>query len=113
MLFSAASEQQIERIFHAALSEMGGMLRVPTGRAQSQIDSVADVIIEQVGGTKSSKVVFKAKIVAVERKTVKGHVYGEVVISANDVSGVQISGLLKIPFKNENIVAIAIGRCLI
>ena len=36
-----------------------------------------------------------------ERKTVKGHVYGEVVISANDVSGVHISGLLKIPVQER------------
>ncbi|KAF8214093.1 hypothetical protein K438DRAFT_1750174 [Mycena galopus ATCC 62051] len=36
--------------------------------------------------------------------TVKGHVYGEVVISASDVSG----GLLKISFKNKDIIAIAV-----
>jgi DUF917 family protein len=43
---------------------------------------------------------------------VKGHVYGEVLISASDVSGaggaVEFTGMFKIPFKNENILATAI-----
>ncbi|KAJ6610392.1 hypothetical protein B0H10DRAFT_2166071 [Mycena sp. CBHHK59/15] len=71
------------------------------------------MIIEEVGGKKSAKVLFKGKIVSVERKMVKGHVYGEVVISATDVSStadkVQFSGTLKIPFKNKNIMATAVG----
>lgn len=82
-------------------------------RSRNQIDSVADAIIEEVGGNKSAKVLFKGKIVSVERKTIKGHVHGEVVISASDVSGagraVEFSGVLKIPFKNENIMASAVG----
>ncbi|KAF7355763.1 DUF917-domain-containing protein [Mycena sanguinolenta] len=135
LLLSGASEKLIERIFRAALSEMGSHVACAKGpcsgkntkewvidntislawrigravalcRVKNQIDFVADAIIEQVGGRESAKVLFRGKIVSVERKTVKGHVYGEVVISASDVS--ELSGLLKIPFKNENIVALAV-----
>ncbi|KAJ7118585.1 hypothetical protein C8R43DRAFT_1153344 [Mycena crocata] len=141
VLLSGASEKLIERIFRAALAEMGSHVACAKGpctgkntktyvvehiislawrigravalcRSKNQIDSVAEVIIEQVGGNKSAKVLFKGKIVSVERNTVKGHVYGEVVISASDVSdscdGVQFSGSMKIPFKNENILATTI-----
>ncbi|KAJ7462166.1 hypothetical protein FB451DRAFT_1353080 [Mycena latifolia] len=142
ILLSGSSEKLIERIFRAALSEMGSHVACAKGpctgkntkayvvehtislawrigravalcRSKNQIDSVADAIIAEVGGEKSAKVLFKGKIVSVERKTVKGHVYGEMIISATDVSGagegVQFSGLLKIPFKNENIVATAVS----
>ncbi|CAK5262863.1 unnamed protein product [Mycena citricolor] len=144
ILLSGTSEKQIERIFRAALSEMGSHVGCAKGpctglntkrfvventislawrigravalcRSKNQTDSVAEAIIEQVGGSDSAKVLFKGKIVSVERKTVHGHVYGEVVISAADVSGSgpgasaqpQFSGSLKIPFKNENILALA------
>ncbi|KAF8214085.1 hypothetical protein K438DRAFT_1902196 [Mycena galopus ATCC 62051] len=136
LLLSGASEKLIERIFRAALSEMGSHVACAKGpcsgkntkvyvventislawrigravalcRSKNQIDSVAEAIIDEVGGKESAKLLFRGKIVSVERKTVKGHVYGEVVISASDVSGV-VSGLLKIPFKNENIMAIAV-----
>ncbi|KAJ6515387.1 hypothetical protein C8R45DRAFT_888175 [Mycena sanguinolenta] len=135
VLLSGASEKLIERIFRAALSEMGSHVACAKGpcsgkdtkkwvventvslawrigravalcRAKNQIDFVADAIIEQVGGRESAKVLFRGKIVSVERRTVKGHVYGEVGISASDEG--EFSGLLKIPFKNENIVAIAV-----
>lgn len=142
LLLSGASEKLIERIFRAALSEMGSHVACAKGpctgkntktyvvehtislawrigravalcRSKNQIDSVAEAIIAEVGGDKSAQVLFKGKIISVERKTVKGHVYGEVVVSASDVSGagdgVQFSGLLKIPFKNENILATAVG----
>ncbi|KAJ7265469.1 hypothetical protein B0H12DRAFT_1262176 [Mycena haematopus] len=141
LLLSGTSEKLIERIFRAALSEMGSHVGCAKGpcsgkdskkyvventislawrigravalcRSKNQIDSVADMIIEEVGGRDSAKLLFRGKIVSVERKLVKGHVYGEVVISATDVSGAggpaEFSGLLKIPFKNENIVAIAV-----
>ncbi|KAJ4486286.1 hypothetical protein J3R30DRAFT_3655485 [Lentinula aciculospora] len=150
LMLSATSERQIERAFRAALSEMGSHVGCAKGpcsgkdmktwviehtislswrigrsialcRARNDIDHVAEAIIEQVGGEKAAKVLFKGKIVEVERKTVKGHSYGEVVISAADVSGngngftgvcgtaVEFKGRLKIPFKNENILAIAMS----
>lgn len=45
----------------------------------------------------------RGKIVAVERKLLKGHVYGEVAIVDAD------GGRLTIPFKNENLVATRVG----
>ncbi|KAJ3987540.1 hypothetical protein F5890DRAFT_1497473 [Lentinula detonsa] len=150
MMLSATSERQIERAFRAALSEMGSHVGCAKGpcsgkdmktwvieytlslswrighsialcRARNDIDHVAEAIIEQVGGKQAAKILFKGKIIEVERKTVKGHSYGEVVISAADVSGngngpasaskkaTEFTGKLKIPFKNENIVAIAVS----
>lgn len=138
-MLSARSEKQIERALRAALSEMGssvGCARGPCSgaqmkswvientvslswrigravalyRAQNNIDHLAEGIIDEVGGAEGAKVLFKGKIINVERKTVKGHSYGEVLISAADVSGSgdadKFTGTLKIPFKNENIVAI-------
>lgn len=138
---SATSERMIERAFRAALSEMGSYVGCAKGpcsgratkewvventislawrigravalcRARGEIDSVADAIIDQVGGHDAAKLLFRGKIVAVERKLIKGHVYGEVVIAsvADDaVPGAQerrvFTGKMKIPFKNENIVA--------
>ncbi|KAK7013143.1 DUF917-domain-containing protein [Favolaschia claudopus] len=141
LLLSGASEKLIERIFRAALSEMGSHVACAKGpcsgkktkeyvventislawrigravalcRANNQIDNVAEAIIEEVGGKQSAKVLFQGKIISVERKTVKGHVHGEVLLSASDINNEELpaefSGKLKIPFKNENIVAIAI-----
>ncbi|KAK7466917.1 hypothetical protein VKT23_003981 [Stygiomarasmius scandens] len=144
LMLTGTTEKQIERAFRAALSEMGSHVACAKGpytglktkayaventislswrigravalcRAKNDIDNVADVIIGQVGGPEAAKVLFKGKIVNVERNTVKGHVYGEVVIAAADVSGNGTSsngfrGQMKIPFKNENIVAMAISE---
>ena len=137
MFLKATSEEMIERALRAALSEMGsfvGLARGPysglktkayiventvslawrIGRAvalcrqSSQLDNVAEVIVEELGGHESGKVLFKGKIVDVARKLIKGHTYGEVVIEATDISGkgtVEFKGKMKIPFKNENIMA--------
>lgn len=135
----ATSENQIERSFRAALSEMGshvGSAKGPyTGlktkkygvehtvslawrigravalcRQQHDMDHIAEAIIGEVGGDESAKVLFKGKIVGVERKLIKGHVYGEVFIEATDVTGkvgtCEFEGTLKIPFKNENLIAV-------
>ncbi|KAJ8072196.1 hypothetical protein PM082_015754 [Marasmius tenuissimus] len=146
LMLSATTERMVERAFRAALSEMGshvGCAKGPTTgarvkswvventvslawrigravalcRARNNIDFVTDAIIDEVGGKAAAKVLFKGKIVGVERKTVKGHVYGEVTIAAADVSG-SGSGTgdsfegqkLRIPFKNENIIAVRIGK---
>ncbi|KAK7044090.1 hypothetical protein VNI00_007806 [Paramarasmius palmivorus] len=143
LMLTGTTEKMIERAFRAALAEMGSHVACAKGpttgakvkswaventislswrigravalcRAQNNIDYVADAIIDQVGGPEASKVLFKGKIVGVERKTVKGHVYGEVIISAADVSGSGsgsgevFKGKLKIPFKNENILAVRV-----
>ncbi|KAI0029784.1 hypothetical protein K488DRAFT_55600 [Vararia minispora EC-137] len=133
----ATSEKMVERAFRAALAEMGSMVgfaKAPfTGketkawavrntvslswrigravalcRARSEMDAVADVIVDAVGGPDTARVLFRGKIVAVERKLIKGHVYGEVTIAGAD--GTPFAGAaLKIPFKNENLVATRVG----
>jgi DUF917 family protein len=82
---------------------------VALSRSLNQIDTVAESIISEVGGDDSAKVLFKGKIVAVERTLRMGHVYGEVIIEGMSLKGEgesEFNGRLKIPFKNENIVAI-------
>ncbi|KAL1742325.1 hypothetical protein HDZ31DRAFT_66082 [Schizophyllum fasciatum] len=132
VMTSATTEKMIERAFRAALAEMGSHVACAKGpttgartkswavqhtislawrvgravalcRAQNQLDAVADVIIDSVGGPSTARTLFRGKIVSVERKTVKGHAYGEVVIKAQEGDGFE--GVMKIPFKNENILA--------
>ncbi|KAH8687733.1 hypothetical protein BGZ60DRAFT_522381 [Tricladium varicosporioides] len=132
----AKSELMVERAFRAALSQMGSHVGCAKGpitgantkswvvehtislswrigravalsRAQNQIDTVAESIIKEVGGDESAKVLFKGKIVGVERTLRMGHVYGEVVVeSTEEIGKGGRKERLKIPFKNENIVAI-------
>lgn len=143
---SANSEKMIERAFRAALSEMGSHVACAKGpcsgrnakswvventislawrvgravalcKSRNELDSVTDVIIDEVGGKESAKVLFKGKIVGVDRRVVKGHVYGEVVIAAIESEETEegdggqqwgkerFSGTVKVPFKNENILA--------
>ncbi|RDW94463.1 actin-like ATPase [Coleophoma crateriformis] len=130
----ATSELMVERAFRAALSTMGSHVACAKGpitgtntknwvventislswrigravalaRQTHQIDSVAEAIIGEVGGHQSAKVLFRGKIVGVERTLRMGHVYGEVII---EESGLGKVGRMKIPFKNENIVAIQV-----
>ncbi|KAK1468160.1 hypothetical protein CCUS01_06662 [Colletotrichum cuscutae] len=141
----ASSDKQVERVMRAALAEMGSQVAVADppvtgaetkrwvvehtisqswriGRAVAMarklncIDNVAENIVEECGGHGSAKVLFKGKIVGVERVLRKGHVYGELVIEGADISSSeepgqepkkeQFTGFVKIPFKNENIAVI-------
>jgi DUF917 family protein/N-methylhydantoinase A/oxoprolinase/acetone carboxylase beta subunit len=130
---SATSDLKVEQVVRAALSQMGSAVgtadapvtgaetkrwavehtislswrigrAVATARKENRIDSVAESIIDAVGGSKTGRVLFKGKIVGVERKLYMGHVYGEVIVEGADT----FSGKIKIPFKNENIAAIRI-----
>ncbi|THZ92560.1 DUF917-domain-containing protein [Aureobasidium pullulans] len=132
---TAVSDLAVERIIRAALSQMGshvGCAEGPVtgaetkrwavehtislswriGRAVAQarqtnrIDTVAESIIAEVGGPSAAKVIFKGKIIVVERTLRNGHVYGEVIIeAASDSTPSEFKGRVKIPFKNENIAA--------
>ncbi|KAK0470131.1 uncharacterized protein EV420DRAFT_1616471 [Desarmillaria tabescens] len=133
------TEKLVERAFRAALSEMGSHVACARGpitgaktkayavqhtislswrigravalcRAKNEIDYVSEAIISEAGGPESAKILFKGKIVQIERRTVIGHLFGEITIKAADVSGSrnmgeEFSGSMKIPFKNENLVA--------
>lgn len=129
---TAASDLKVEQVIRSALSQMGSAVgtadapvtgeetrrwavehtislswrigrEVARARKENRIDSVAEFIIDAVGGSETGRVLFKGKIVGVERKLRNGHVYGEVIIEGTDA---QFSGKVKIPFKNENIAAI-------
>ncbi|KAG0646245.1 hypothetical protein D0Z07_8135 [Hyphodiscus hymeniophilus] len=134
----AKSELMVERAFRAALSQMGSHVACAKGpisgkntkcwvvehtislswrigravalsRSLNQIDTVAESIISEVGGAESARVLFKGKIVGVDRMLRMGHVYGEVIIEGMSLRGdgdSEFQGRVKIPFKNENIVAI-------
>ena len=141
----AASDAMVERVMRAALSEMGsqvGFADPPVtgaevkrwvventvsqawrvGRAvkrarAGRIGEVAEGIVEECG-REGARVLWKGKVVGVERRLRKGHVYGECIIEGMDVSGGdstaqgadarEFRGRIKIPFKNENIAAIRI-----
>ncbi|PNP78653.1 hypothetical protein FNYG_07999 [Fusarium nygamai] len=80
----------------------------------NQLSTVAESIIEEAGGLKSARVLFRGKIVEVERRLYKGHSHGALRIEAFDdaedgeserMTPVVSGGTLRIPFKNENILA--------
>lgn len=138
----APTELDAERALRAALSQMGSHVGCAKGpvsgentkkwvventmslswrigravalsRCTNMVDTVAESIIAEVGGPESAKVLFKGKIIGVERITKLGHAYGEVIIEAtgsdmneeaNPVAGFMKERLV-IPFKNENIYA--------
>jgi DUF917 family protein len=131
---TATSDLKVEQIIRAALSQMGSSVgtadapvtgaetkrwavehtvslswrigrEVACARKENRIDNVAESIINAVGGVDAGRVLFKGKIVGVERKLYMGHVYGEVIIEGTDAA---YTGKIKIPFKNENIAAIRI-----
>ncbi|KAK7951559.1 uncharacterized protein PG986_007287 [Apiospora aurea] len=151
----AKSDMHVERIIRAALSQMGSAIAmadppvtgaecrrwavehtisqswrigraVAKARAMSRVDNVAETILEECGGPGAGQVLFKGKIVGVERTLRMGHVYGECIIEGADVaeevegsgagaapparSSQMFEGLIKIPFKNENIAAIRFTR---
>lgn len=130
---TATSDLKVEQVVRAALSQMGSAVgcadgpvtgaetrrwavehtlslswrigrEVAKARKESRTDSVAEAIIDAVGGPETGRVLFKGKIVGVERKLWMGHVYGEVIIEGLDASA--YTGKIKIPFKNENIAAV-------
>ena len=90
---------------------------IATAEATNTLSTVAEKIVDQVGGEKSAKILFRGKIVGVERRLFKGHSYGSITVAglsseedesadnADRMPAVVTGGTLKIPFKNENIYA--------
>ncbi|KAK7951234.1 uncharacterized protein PG986_006962 [Apiospora aurea] len=146
LMTRARTELDAERAFRAALSTMGshvgcakGPVRgadarrwvventvslawrigraVARARAANRVDAVAESIVEEVGGARSARVLFRGKIVGVERATKMGHAYGEVTIESTEERSTHegktagTADRLVIPFKNENIYAKKISAC--
>ncbi|KAK1961623.1 hypothetical protein LY78DRAFT_588339 [Colletotrichum sublineola] len=142
LMTKARTELDAERAFRAALSQMGSHVGCAKGpvsgrdtkswvventvslswrigravalaRCTNTVDAVAEAIVDQVGGEESARVLFRGKIVGVERVTRAGHAYGEVIIESSasydgaNGGGGERTGVerIKIPFKNENILA--------
>lgn len=128
LITNAQSDMYVERMMRAALAEIGahvGVVNVPMttndlkemtvhhslsvawrigraikiARSKFEIDKLPERILSSVGGHTSGRIIFDGKIIGVEKKLFKGHVYGEVLIENEN------GDKLAIPFKNENIVA--------
>lgn len=90
---------------------------IAMAEATNTLSTVAEQIVNEVGGEKSAKILFRGKIVGVERRLFKGHSYGSITVaglssdedefadSADRMKPVAAGGTLKIPFKNENLYA--------
>lgn len=87
---------------------------IQEAQQKNTTNTIAEQIIEQVGGPKTAKILFRGKIIGVERRLFKGHSYGEVIIqqtqaneeeSGSQTEAVARDGTLRIPFKNENLYA--------
>ena len=90
---------------------------IAMAEATNTLSTVAEQIVQQVGGEESAKILFRGKIVGVERRLFKGHSYGSITVAGlssdedeyadqvNRMKPVATGGTLKIPFKNENIYA--------
>ncbi|OAL00815.1 hypothetical protein IQ06DRAFT_316844 [Phaeosphaeriaceae sp. SRC1lsM3a] len=130
----APTELDAERALRAALSQMGSHVGCAKGpvsgantkkwvventmslawrigravalsRCTNMVDTVAESIIAEVGGAESARVLFKGKIVGVERVLRMGHAYGEVIIESTAGDSGATKERMIIPFKNENIYA--------
>ncbi|KAL3423298.1 hydantoinase oxoprolinase [Phlyctema vagabunda] len=147
LMTKTTNDEIVDRALRASCSEMGsrvGMAAKPTtkekivkysvlntmslawrigrciakAKAHNTTSTIAEQIIDEVGGPETAKVLFRGKIIGVERRLWKGHSYGEITIQQiadEDQEGsdarktVAVGGILKIPFKNENIYAKHIG----
>ncbi|KAH8649793.1 hydantoinase [Xylariales sp. PMI_506] len=75
---------------------------VMMARLASRLDTVAEAIIKQCGGSDAAKVIWKGKIVGVERMLKMG----ADIADREDSPQMEFNSYIKIPFKNENIAAI-------
>ena len=144
LMTKTTNDEIVDRALRASCTEMGsrvGMAAKPTtkekvikysvlntmslawrigrciarAKAHNTSSTIAEQIIDEVGGPESAKVLFRGKIIGVERRLWKGHSYGEITIQQiadeelENTEGVMktvaVGGMLKIPFKNENIYA--------
>jgi DUF917 family protein len=144
LMTKTTNDEIVDRALRASCTEMGsrvGMAAKPTTKAKvikysvlntmslawrigrciarakrhNTTSTIAEQIIDEVGGPESAKTLFRGKIIGVERRLWKGHSYGEITIQqtaeeeeeepSENKKTVATGGVLKIPFKNENIYA--------
>ncbi|EPE06204.1 hydantoinase [Ophiostoma piceae UAMH 11346] len=87
--------------------------------ATNTTSTVAEQMINECGGPGAAKLLFRGKIVAVDRRLHMGHSYGEIRIEQvraadvessepeeTEIAPVATGGFLTIPFKNENLYAL-------
>lgn len=144
----AASDAHVEKIMRAALAAMGSLVgtaeppvtgaetkrwtventisqswRIGRGvaraRKEHRMAEVAEAIIDECGGPSAGRVLWKGKIIGVERTLRNGHAYGECLIQGTNLAepddavsdsdrSPQYEGVIKVPFKNENIAALRV-----
>lgn len=124
----AQSDLYVEKLVRAALSEVGAHVAIAhntmnkkelqkmsinnslsncwrNGRSIFQTRQSFDIqklpqnILKSFGSSDVGSNLFQGKIISIEKKLFKGHVYGEVIIEDSE------KNKLAIPFKNENLVA--------
>lgn len=89
---------------------------IARSEASNTLSKVCESIVHEVGGEATARILFRGKIIAVERRLFKGHSYGEITIASmpadeedegakDAMPAVASGGTLKIPFKNENLYA--------
>ena len=147
LMTKAPNDEIVDRALRASCAEMGsrvGMAAKPTtteivrtsgvlntmslawriGRcialseATNTMATVAEAIVNEAGGPKSAKILFRGKITQVERRVYKGHSHGSITITGTEeddegaattaakrMPAVKVGGTLRIPFKNESIFA--------
>jgi DUF917 family protein len=143
LMTKATSDMQVEKVLRVALSQMGSQTAcadppvtgaetkrwvvehtisqswrigraVAMARRSNRVDEVGETIVNECGGPNAGKVLWKGKIVGVERTLRNGYIYGECIIEGAAVTedganvDSQFQGRIKIPFKNENIAALRI-----
>lgn len=91
---------------------------IDLARHSNNLSTVCEQIIDEVGGPSAAKILFRGKIVDIKRRLHKGHSHGEVVIQhveddptdtqTNRQSSLSVvrGGFMRIPFMNENLMAI-------
>lgn len=146
LMTKTTNDEIVDRALRASCTEMGsrvGMAAKPTSKEKvlnysvlnsmslawrigrciarakehNTSSTIAEQIVDEVGGPETAKILFRGKIIGVERRLWKGHSYGEISIQQvteeeqeSKIAGFKMmavaeGGILKIPFKNENIYA--------
>ncbi|KAL7422066.1 hypothetical protein Q5752_003841 [Cryptotrichosporon argae] len=72
---------------------------------QAQIANIGSLLVDALGGSDTARVLFAGKVVEVNRRSYKGHSVGELVVAAVEAEdeSMVFEGVVKIPFKNENL----------